>query len=54
MGMVKNHTIPVSEFAEAVDHGIWFDGSSIEGFARVAESDMYLMPDLDTFGENIK
>ena len=49
MGMIKNQTIPVSEFAEAVDHGIWFDGSSIEGFARVAESDMYLMPDLDTF-----
>lgn len=49
MGMVKNQTIPVSEFAEAIDHGIWFDGSSIGGFARVAESDMYLMPDLDTF-----
>lgn len=49
VGMVKNQTIPVAEFAEAVDHGIWFDGSSIEGFARVAESDMYLMPDLDTF-----
>ena len=49
VGMVKNQTIPVAEFAEAVDHGIWFDGSSIEGFARLAESDMYLMPDLDTF-----
>src|SRR5688572_29339141 len=49
VGMVKNQTIPVSQFEEAVDHGVWFDGSSIEGFARIAESDMYLMPDLDTF-----
>ncbi|MDQ4076283.1 MAG: type I glutamate--ammonia ligase [Chloroflexota bacterium] len=49
VGMVKNQTIPVSQFGEAVDHGVWFDGSSIEGFARIAESDMYLMPDLDTF-----
>lgn len=49
VGMVKNQTIPVAEFAEAMDHGIWFDGSSIEGFARIAESDMYLMPDLSTF-----
>lgn len=49
VGMVKNQTIPVAQFAEAVDHGVWFDGSSIEGFARIAESDMYLMPDLDTF-----
>ncbi len=49
VGMVKNQTIPVGQFEEAVDHGVWFDGSSIEGFARIAESDMYLMPDLDTF-----
>jgi glutamine synthetase len=49
VGMVKNQTIPVAQFEEAVDHGVWFDGSSIEGFARIAESDMYLMPDLDTF-----
>lgn len=49
VGMVKNQTIPVAQFEEAVDHGVWFDGSSIEGFARIAESDMYLMPDLSTF-----
>lgn len=48
-GMVKHQTIPVTEFAGAVDHGVWFDGSSIEGFARIAESDMYLAPDLSTF-----
>ncbi|HYN87188.1 MAG TPA: type I glutamate--ammonia ligase [Ardenticatenaceae bacterium] len=49
VGMVKNQTIPVDEFEDAVEHGVWFDGSSIEGFARIAESDMYLMPDLATF-----
>jgi glutamine synthetase len=33
----------------ALDTGVWFDGSSIQGFARIAESDMYLMPDPATF-----
>lgn len=49
VGIVKQITIPVEQWKTAVDHGIWFDGSSIEGFARIAESDMYLVPDLDTF-----
>ena len=49
VGVVKNITIPVSELEEAITNGIWFDGSSIEGFARVAESDMHLRPDLNTF-----
>lgn len=49
VGMVKNVTIPVSELPDCLDHGVWFDGSSLEGFARVAESDMYLVPDLATF-----
>ena len=49
MGVVKNVTIPVTQLDAALDHGIWFDGSSIEGFARIAESDMYLMPDRATF-----
>ncbi|HEY65566.1 MAG TPA: type I glutamate--ammonia ligase [Caldilineae bacterium] len=49
VGSVKQVTIPVSEWDVAVQHGIWFDGSSIEGFARIAESDMYLKPDLSTF-----
>jgi glutamine synthetase len=48
-GSVKNVTIPTSELATTLNHGIWFDGSSIEGFARVAESDMYLVPDTSTF-----
>lgn len=49
VGAVKNVTIPVAQMRDAIDHGTWFDGSSIEGFARIAESDMYLVPDADTF-----
>jgi glutamine synthetase len=49
VGIVKSVTIPATELATALDHGIWFDGSSVEGFARIAESDMYLVPDLDSF-----
>ena len=49
VGVVKSVTIPVQELDVALDRGIWFDGSSVEGFARIAESDMYLVPDLDTF-----
>ena len=48
-GAVKNVTIPATQLAHALDHGVWFDGSAIEGFARVAESDMYLRPDPSTF-----
>src|SRR5438874_4624960 len=50
MGVVKNVHIPFHKFGDAVDHGLWFDGSSVEGFARIHESDMFLDPDLDTFG----
>ncbi len=49
IGITKHVTIPVGQWAEATEHGVWFDGSSIEGFARIAESDMYLQPDLATF-----
>src|SRR6266487_4402557 len=49
VGMAKCVTIPVEQFAECAAHGKWFDGSSIEGFARIAESDMYLFPELSTF-----
>lgn len=49
IGVAKHVTIPISHWPDAIEHGIWFDGSSIEGFARIAESDMYLAPDLDTF-----
>jgi glutamine synthetase len=49
VGVVKNVTIPAHELPAALEDGIWFDGSSIEGFARVAESDMHLRPDPATF-----
>src|SRR5947209_11513115 len=50
MGVVKNVHIPFHKFGDAVEHGLWFDGSSVEGFARIHESDMFLDPDLETFG----
>ena len=49
VGIVKQVTIPIELWDRAIENGVWFDGSSIEGFARIAESDMYLVPDLDTF-----
>src|SRR5512141_2234147 len=49
IGIVKSVTIPIAQFPAAVEHGKWFDGSSIEGFARIAESDMFLIPDLSTY-----
>ena len=49
MGAVKTVTIPAAQLAAAVEHGTWFDGSSVESFARTAESDMYLVPDPGTF-----
>src|SRR5262245_59327011 len=49
IGVAKHVTIPVGHWDTAISHGVWFDGSSVEGFARIAESDMYLVPDLSTF-----
>ncbi|WP_028460127.1 type I glutamate--ammonia ligase [Chloroflexus sp. Y-396-1] len=49
LGIGKTVTIPVEELPDALDHGVWFDGSSIEGFARMVESDMYLVPDTSTY-----
>ncbi len=51
LGIVKAVTIPISQLAGSVQHGTWFDGSSVEGFTRIAESDQYLMPDMTTFAE---
>lgn len=48
-GMLKNVTIPASMLADCLDHGVWFDGSALEGPTRVAETDMYLIPDSSTF-----
>ena len=49
LGIPKNVEIPVAELESALDNGILFDGSSIEGFVRIQESDMLLLPDPDTF-----
>jgi glutamine synthetase len=49
LGTIKNVEIPDRQFEEALDGNIMFDGSSIEGFVRIEESDMYLKPDLSTF-----
>src|SRR5512146_3446236 len=51
IGHVKAVTIPIHQLEGSVRHGTWFDGSSIEGFTRIAESDQYLMPDMRTFSE---
>lgn len=48
-GALKSVTIPVSQLEKALDGELMFDGSSIEGFVRIEESDMYLKPDLSTF-----
>jgi glutamine synthetase len=48
-GIVKNVAIPATQMGKALKSGISFDGSSIEGFARIQESDMVLRPDLTTF-----
>jgi len=48
-GIIKNVTIPIEYLEDALKYGKWFDGSSIEGFARIHESDMLLMPDSSTY-----
>jgi len=48
-GVVKSLDGPVGRLAEVLDGGIWFDGSSVEGFARIQESDMHLEVDPDTY-----
>ncbi len=48
-GMFKNVAITSSQLEKALDNQCMFDGSSIDGFVRIEESDMYLHPDLDTF-----
>ena len=48
-GMLKNVAITSSQLNKALENRCMFDGSAIEGFVRIDESDMYLYPDLDTF-----
>lgn len=49
LGTIKNVEIPISQLEKALDNKMMFDGSSIEGYVRIEESDMYLFPDLDTW-----
>ncbi|MCC3357392.1 type I glutamate--ammonia ligase [Bacillus sp. REN16] len=49
LGTIKNVEIPVSQLEKALSNKMMFDGSSIEGFVRIEESDMYLFPDLNTW-----
>ncbi len=48
-GALKNIAVTVSQLEKALDGRCMFDGSAIDGFVRIEESDMYLKPDLDTF-----
>src|SRR5699024_3172634 len=49
LGTIKNVEIPLGQLDKALENKMMFDGSSIEGFVRIEESDMYLHPYLDSF-----
>jgi glutamine synthetase len=49
MGTIKNVEVPISQLDKVLENKMMFDGSSIEGFVRIEESDMYLYPDLSTW-----
>jgi len=49
MGTVKSVDMPIHNLEGALEDGVWFDGSSVEGFARIQESDMRLVLDPDTY-----
>lgn len=49
LGTIKSVEVPVSQLDDVLDEQVMFDGSSIEGFVRIKEADMYMAPDLDTF-----
>lgn len=49
LGTIKNVEVPVSQLEKVLENKMMFDGSSIEGFVRIEESDMYLYPDLSTW-----
>ena len=48
-GAVKSVDAPIKQLEEALNEGVWFDGSSVEGFTRIQESDMRLIVDPDTY-----
>ena len=49
LGMLKSFGITPHQLEEALDEGLGFDGSSVEGFARIYESDLIAIPDISTF-----
>jgi len=49
LGVTKEVIIPAEELKDALADGVWFDGSSVEGFARIQESDLFLQPDAATY-----
>ena len=49
LGTLKNVEVPISQIDKVLENKMMFDGSSIEGFVRIEESDMYLYPDLSTW-----
>ena len=49
LGVIKSLTIPVEHLGNSLKDGTWFDGSSIEGFTRIQESDQFLIPDPKTY-----
>ncbi|MDO9288015.1 MAG: glutamine synthetase family protein [Thermodesulfovibrionales bacterium] len=49
LGCLKEVTAPVQSLPDIMKYGAWFDGSSVEGFARIHESDLYLKPDPSTY-----
>jgi glutamine synthetase len=49
LGVIKEVIIPIEELEDASRDGVWFDGSSVEGFARIQESDLFLKPDIATY-----
>ncbi len=50
-GVLKSVTVPSESIKDNPEEGIWFDGSSIQGFTRIFESDLYLRPDIETLVE---
>jgi len=49
LGVIKEVVIPSERLENALGQGVWFDGSSVEGFARIQESDLFLKPDVMTY-----
>ena len=49
LGVIKEIIVPVEQLEDASRAGVWFDGSSVEGFARIQESDLFLKPDMATY-----